>query len=74
MGDILVGFESVAVDSYSAGNDFEFVERTVHCQYGGIENINAVNLAVVTRRYSPSHSVALDDRAEKFPLTGRQFF
>lgn len=70
---LMVSLKPVSVDGYRARSDIESVERTVHGEDGGVEDVDAVDFSMVTRSHCPRDCIALDDGAQGFALLCGEF-
>lgn len=73
-GYVTPWLEAVAVDDYGSGGDFEGVEGAVHGQYGGVEDVDAVDLFGCHDSYGPCDGFGLDVVAEQVAVVFAKLF
>lgn len=66
--------EAVAIDNHGPRQNRQRVESTMHCEYGGPQDINPVDLASIDNPYGPCDSLTLDNRTEPVALSLGQLF
>lgn len=68
MGNIGIGAKTIAVYQQMLRTHTQGIDRPMHGQDRGIEDIETVNLFRRNDTYGPRHSLPLDDRAQGTPL------
>ena len=74
MGNIGIGAKTIAVYQQMLRTHTQGIDRPMHGQNRGIEDIETVNLFGRNDTYSPRHSLPFDDRAQGTPLAVGQLF